>query len=71
MTRNEEYIQNAFNMFYKVMDSVDRWGDSDLKNNIIELNKQHLLSNLDKALVQEFNEFTEGDTEGETKNDME
>lgn len=67
MTKNEEYIQKAFIMFYKVIDSVDKWGDSDLKNNIIELNKKHLLSNLDKALVQEFNE----DTEGETNNDLE
>jgi hypothetical protein len=65
MTRNEEYIQNAFNIFYKLMDQIHKWGDSDLKNNIMELNKKHLLSNLDKALVQEFNE----DTEGETNND--
>lgn len=65
MTRNEEYIQNAFNMFYKVMDTIHDWKESELKGNIIELNTKHLLSNLDKALVQEFNE----DTEGETNND--
>ena len=65
MTRNEEYIQNAFNMFYKVIDQIHNWKESELKGNIIELNTKHLLSNLDKALVQEFNE----DTEGETKND--
>ena len=65
MTRNEEYIQNAFSMFYKVMDQIHNWKESELKGNITELNKKHLLSNLDKALVQEFNE----DTEGETNND--
>lgn len=32
MTRNEEYIQNAFNMFYKVADTVDSCGESELKN---------------------------------------
>ena len=58
---NEEYIQKAFIMFYKVIEIVDKWGDSDLKNNIIELNKQHLLSNLDKALVQVFEEEVEGE----------
>lgn len=66
MTRNEEYIQNAFSMFYKVMDQIHNWKEeSELKCNIRELNIKHLLSNLDKALVQEFNE----DTEGETNND--
>lgn len=65
MTRNEEYIQNAFSMFYKVMDQIHNWKESELKGNITELNIKHLLSNLDKALVQEFNE----DTEGETNND--
>lgn len=65
MTKNEEYIQNAFNMFYKVVDTVHNWRESELKSNITELNIKHLLSNLDKALVQVFNE----DTEGETNND--
>lgn len=65
MTRNEEYIQKAFSMFYKVMDQIHNWKESELKGNITELNIKHLLSNLDKALVQEFNE----DTEGETNND--
>lgn len=65
MTRNEEYIQNAFNMFHKVADQVHNWKESELKCNITELNIKHLLSNLDKALVQEFNK----DTEGETNND--
>ena len=65
MTRNEEYIQNAFSMFYTVMDQIHNWKESELKGNITELNIKHLLSNLDKALVQEFNE----DTEGETNND--
>lgn len=65
MTRNKEYIQNAFSMFYEVMDQIHSWKESELKGNIIELNTKHLLSNLDKALVQEFNK----DTEGETNND--
>lgn len=65
MSRNKEYIQNAFSMFYEVMDQIHSWKESELKGNIIELNTKHLLSNLDKALVQEFNE----DTEGETNND--
>ena len=47
------------------MDRIDKWKESELKGNIIELNTKHLLSNLDKALVQEFNE----DTVGETNND--
>lgn len=64
MSRNESYIQNAFNMFYKVMDTMNNWGESDLKDNIIELNKKHLLDNLDKALVQ-INEDTEGDTDND------
>lgn len=67
MSRNKEYIRNAFIMFYEVMDQIHGWKESELKGNIIELNTKHLLSNLDKALVQEFNE----DTEGETNNDME
>lgn len=65
MSRNEEYIQNAFNMFYKVEDTVHKWGESELKNNIRESNIKHLLDNLDKALVQVFNE----ETEGEVNND--
>ena len=65
MTRNEEYIQNAFSMFYKVMDQIHNWKESELKGNIAELNNKHLLSNLDKALVQVFNE----DVEGEINND--
>ena len=65
MTRNEEYIQNAFSMFYKVMDQIHNWKESELKSNITELNNKHLLSNLDKALVQVFNE----DVEGEINND--
>ena len=65
MTRNEEYIQNAFSMFYKVMDKIHNWKESELKGNISELNNKHLLSNLDKALVQVFNE----DVEGEINND--
>lgn len=60
MSKNEEYIQNAFNMFYKVMNTIHNWKESELKGNIIELNTKHLLSNLDKALVQ-VNEDTEGD----------
>lgn len=60
MTRNEENIQNAFSMFYKVMDQIHNWKESELKGNITELNIKHLLSNLDKALVQVFNEDTEG-----------
>lgn len=65
MTRNEEYIQKAFVAFYKVADATDNWSDSDLKNNIVELNKKHLLENLDKALVL----VTEEDVEGEVNND--
>lgn len=60
MTRNEENIQNAFSMFYKVMDQIHNWKESELKSNITELNIKHLLSNLDKALVQVSNEDVEG-----------
>lgn len=60
MTRNEEYIQKAFIIFYKVADEIHSWGESELKANIIELNYKHLLDNLDKALVQ-VNEDTEGE----------
>lgn len=51
MTKEEEYVQRAFAVFYKVVDSTEKWCNSDLKTNILELNKQHLLANLDKALV--------------------
>lgn len=61
MARNEEYIENAFNIFYKVMDNIHSWGESELKANITELNIKHLLDNLDKALVQVFNEDVEGE----------
>lgn len=51
MTKEEEYIQRAFAAFYKLLETTENWGNSDLKTDIMELNKKHLLANLDKALV--------------------
>ena len=46
-------------MFYKVIEAVEAWKDTELKNSIMELNRKHLLDNLDKSLVQ-VNEESEG-----------
>ena len=61
MTRNEENIQNAFDMFYKVMEILGNWEETELKRNLISLNTKHLLDNLDKALIQ-VNEEPVGET---------
>lgn len=52
MKGNNEHIEESFSIFYKVMDSIHGWKESELKAKIIELNIKHLLDNLDKSLVQ-------------------
>ena len=49
---NNEYVEESFNIFYKAMDCIHGWKESELKAKITELNIKHLLDNLDKSLVQ-------------------
>lgn len=62
MNRNEEKIQEAFIMFYKVNHEIKSWRNEELnlQADIRELNIRHLLENLDKALIQ-VNEDAEGE----------
>lgn len=52
MSRNKEYIQESFEIFFEVMEKLDGWKESELRAKIIELNTKHLLDNLDKSLIQ-------------------
>lgn len=54
MSRNSEFIKEAFNIYYETFDELifsDRIKRQEvLFANLIELNNKHLIDNLDKAL---------------------
>lgn len=54
MSRNSEFIKEAFNIYYETFDELklsDRIKRQEvLFANLIELNNKHLYDNLDKAL---------------------